>query len=326
MLKREEEKQIAAGMIASPFSDAIEQGFPLTGGFFDFTDYGAGDRGSFGFTDLLGLQGFPQTFFELASPPPLRSPAVAQPPDLSETVNLPATPNSSSISSSSFGADPAAPSLLPAAHLDAGEDDSIPDPDRVNETGPESREEKKKKKKGQKRQREPRFAFMTKSEVDHLEDGYRWRKYGQKAVKNSPFPRGYYRCTSALCGVKKRVERCSKDPTVVVTTYEGQHTHPIPILPRGSHHHFPPAPPALNDLHRLHHPIIRSYLLSSQTPDFRQLISNPPSPAPLPLPELTAAAAANDGRRYCKPMVGSGFSNHGLLQDLIPSELMKKEQ
>ena len=43
--------------------------------------------------------------------------------------------------------------------------------------------------KGEKRQRLPRFAFMTKSEVDHLEDGYRWRKYGQKAVKNSPYPR-----------------------------------------------------------------------------------------------------------------------------------------
>jgi hypothetical protein len=43
--------------------------------------------------------------------------------------------------------------------------------------------------KGEKRPRQPRFAFMTKSEVDHLEDGYRWRKYGQKAVKNSPFPR-----------------------------------------------------------------------------------------------------------------------------------------
>jgi hypothetical protein len=43
--------------------------------------------------------------------------------------------------------------------------------------------------KGGKRPRQPRFAFMTKSEVDHLEDGYRWRKYGQKAVKNSPFPR-----------------------------------------------------------------------------------------------------------------------------------------
>ncbi|CAH9101030.1 unnamed protein product [Cuscuta europaea] len=45
------------------------------------------------------------------------------------------------------------------------------------------------KKKGQARMKQPRFAFMTKSEVDHLEDGYRWRKYGQKAVKNSPFPR-----------------------------------------------------------------------------------------------------------------------------------------
>uniref|UniRef100_A0A803LF19 WRKY domain-containing protein n=1 Tax=Chenopodium quinoa TaxID=63459 RepID=A0A803LF19_CHEQI len=61
---------------------------------------------------------------------------------------------------------------------------------------------------------------MTKSEVDHLEDGYRWRKYGQKAVKNSPFPRSYYRCTSASCNVKKRVERSFTDPSIVVTTYE----------------------------------------------------------------------------------------------------------
>lgn len=89
------------------------------------------------------------------------------------------------------------------------------------------------KKKNQKRQKEPRFAFMTKSEVDHLDDGYRWRKYGQKAVKNSPFPRSYYRCTTAACGVKKRVERSSDDPTIVVTTYEGQHTHPCPVVTRG---------------------------------------------------------------------------------------------
>jgi len=48
------------------------------------------------------------------------------------------------------------------------------------------------KKKAEKRQRQPRVAFLTKSEVDHLEDGYRWRKYGQKAVKNSPYPRFVY--------------------------------------------------------------------------------------------------------------------------------------
>ncbi|KAL3823968.1 hypothetical protein ACJIZ3_019997 [Penstemon smallii] len=90
----------------------------------------------------------------------------------------------------------------------------------------------KTKKKGQKRIRQPRFAFVTKSEVDHLEDGYRWRKYGQKAVKNSPFPRSYYRCTNSKCIVKKRVERSSEDPSVVITTYEGQHCHHSIGFPR----------------------------------------------------------------------------------------------
>uniref|UniRef100_A0A0E0D716 WRKY domain-containing protein n=1 Tax=Oryza meridionalis TaxID=40149 RepID=A0A0E0D716_9ORYZ len=88
-------------------------------------------------------------------------------------------------------------------------------------------------KKGQKRARQPRFAFMTKSEIDHLEDGYRWRKYGQKAVKNSPFPRSYYRCTNSKCTVKKRVERSSDDPSVVITTYEGQHCHHTASFQRG---------------------------------------------------------------------------------------------
>uniref|UniRef100_A0A5B6ZA16 Putative WRKY transcription factor 57 n=1 Tax=Davidia involucrata TaxID=16924 RepID=A0A5B6ZA16_DAVIN len=89
------------------------------------------------------------------------------------------------------------------------------------------------RKKGQKRIRQPRFAFMTKSEVDHLEDGYRWRKYGQKAVKNSPYPRSYYRCTNSKCTVKKRVERSSEDPSFVITTYEGQHCHHTVGFPRG---------------------------------------------------------------------------------------------
>ncbi|XVE53146.1 hypothetical protein DITRI_Ditri02bG0180900 [Diplodiscus trichospermus] len=91
----------------------------------------------------------------------------------------------------------------------------------------------KARKKGQKRIRQPRFAFRTKSEIDNLEDGYRWRKYGQKAVKNSPFPRSYYRCTNSKCTVKKRVERSSEDPTVVITTYEGQHCHHSIGFPRG---------------------------------------------------------------------------------------------
>lgn len=34
-----------------------------------------------------------------------------------------------------------------------------------------------------------RVAFKTKSEVEILDDGYRWRKYGKKMVKDSPNPR-----------------------------------------------------------------------------------------------------------------------------------------
>ncbi|XP_074575937.1 uncharacterized protein LOC141832337 [Curcuma longa] len=101
----------------------------------------------------------------------------------------------------------------------------------------------KAKKKGEKRQREPRFAFVTKSEVDHLEDGYRWRKYGQKAVKNSPFPRSYYRCTTHKCPVKKRVERSYQDPSTVITTYEGKHTHPSPAAAQRGLHLPAAAPP-----------------------------------------------------------------------------------
>ncbi len=45
------------------------------------------------------------------------------------------------------------------------------------------------KKGGAKRVREPRYAIKTRTDVDIMDDGFKWRKYGQKAVKNSPHPR-----------------------------------------------------------------------------------------------------------------------------------------
>ncbi|XP_047335199.1 probable WRKY transcription factor 3 [Impatiens glandulifera] len=81
----------------------------------------------------------------------------------------------------------------------------------------------------QKTVNESRIVVQTRSEVDLLDDGYKWRKYGQKLVKGNSYPRSYYKCTSAGCNVRKHVERASADPKAVVTTYEGKHSHDIPV-------------------------------------------------------------------------------------------------
>ncbi|KAF5752073.1 WRKY transcription factor 05 [Tripterygium wilfordii] len=82
---------------------------------------------------------------------------------------------------------------------------------------------------------EPRIIVQTTSEADLLDDGYRWRKYGQKVVKGNPYPRSYYKCTTKGCNVRKHVERAASDPKAVVTTYEGKHDHDIPAAISSSH-------------------------------------------------------------------------------------------
>ncbi|XP_048318991.2 probable WRKY transcription factor 3 [Ziziphus jujuba] len=83
---------------------------------------------------------------------------------------------------------------------------------------------------------EPRIIVQTTSEVDLLDDGYRWRKYGQKVVKGNPYPRSYYKCTTPDCNVRKHVERASTDIKAVITTYEGKHNHDVPAAKTSSHH------------------------------------------------------------------------------------------
>ncbi|KAF8667913.1 hypothetical protein HU200_052541 [Digitaria exilis] len=62
-------------------------------------------------------------------------------------------------------------------------------------------------------------------------DLWAWRKYGQKPIKGSPYPRGYYRCsTDKECKARKQVERCRTDPGTLIVTYTGgEHSHAVPL-------------------------------------------------------------------------------------------------
>lgn len=60
------------------------------------------------------------------------------------------------------------------------------------------------------------------------EDGYKWRKYGEKQVKGSENPRSYYKCTHPNCSMKKKVERSLDGHIITEIVYKGSHNHPKP--------------------------------------------------------------------------------------------------
>ncbi|XP_048138394.1 probable WRKY transcription factor 49 isoform X2 [Rhodamnia argentea] len=80
------------------------------------------------------------------------------------------------------------------------------------------------------------------------DDGYKWRKYGQKSIKNSANP-SYYKCTNPRCNAKKQVERSSDDPDTLIVTYEGLHLHfAYPYFPLDQAHQLdPPVKKPRND-------------------------------------------------------------------------------
>lgn len=113
--------------------------------------------------------------------------------------------------------------------------------------------------------REPRIVVQTTSDIDILDDGYRWRKYGQKVVKGNPNPRSYYKCTFTGCPVRKHVERASHDLRAVITTYEGKHNHDVPAA-RGSGSYAMNKPPSGSNNNNNNMPVVpRPSVLANQS-------------------------------------------------------------
>ncbi|KFK36946.1 hypothetical protein AALP_AA4G192600 [Arabis alpina] len=64
-------------------------------------------------------------------------------------------------------------------------------------------------------------------EAKRIEDIYAWRKYGQKEILNTKFPRSYFRCThkpTQGCKATKQVQKQEQDPEMYQITYIGHHT------------------------------------------------------------------------------------------------------
>uniref|UniRef100_A0A5B7AQU9 Putative WRKY28 n=1 Tax=Davidia involucrata TaxID=16924 RepID=A0A5B7AQU9_DAVIN len=282
----------------------------LTAGMLDFSIDHQDEKSSLGFMELLGIQEFnpPSIFDMLLQLPSVESSApthTSTVPASSEISNQPTTPNYSSISSESSGA--------PNHEQTKPVDDDEEAEEQQQQQQRTNKQLKPKKPIIQKRQREPKFAFMTKSEVDHLEDGYRWRKYGQKAVKNSPFPRSYYRCTNATCNVKKRVERCFNDPSMVVTTYEGKHTHPSPVMPTRAG--LSPAAGSGFSAEEAAQLPVQFTLLPHDQPQYYFNIN-------------CGYFSSTDPSAYIHestPASALIIRDHGLLQDIVPSVMTRKE-
>ncbi|CAN6451052.1 unnamed protein product [Victoria cruziana] len=82
------------------------------------------------------------------------------------------------------------------------------------------------KKRKSKVKRVIRVPAISSKIADIPADEYSWRKYGQKPIKGSPYPRGYYKCSSLRgCPARKHVERAPDDPSMLIVTYEGEHRH-----------------------------------------------------------------------------------------------------
>ncbi|TMW81169.1 hypothetical protein EJD97_011379 [Solanum chilense] len=94
-----------------------------------------------------------------------------------------------------------------------------------------SREKLDKNMVSKKRKKTQQWINQTSISVNGLEgpceDGFSWRKYGQKDILGASHPRAYYRCThrnTQGCLATKQVQKSDANSTIFEVTYKGRHS------------------------------------------------------------------------------------------------------
>ncbi|XP_076895088.1 putative WRKY transcription factor 41 [Bidens hawaiensis] len=83
------------------------------------------------------------------------------------------------------------------------------------------------------------------------DDGFSWRKYGQKDIQGAKFPRSYYRCSyrnAQKCFATKQVQRKDEDPKAFDIVYKGKHTCNQVVQSASPQ---PPSPPPAPEKHEI---------------------------------------------------------------------------
>ncbi|CAN0902922.1 Probable WRKY transcription factor 41 [Linum grandiflorum] len=70
-----------------------------------------------------------------------------------------------------------------------------------------------------------------------LDDGFSWRKYGQKDILGAKYPRCTLRNVQG-CLATKQVQRSDDDPSILEITYRGRHTCSSPPTVADNHHNL----------------------------------------------------------------------------------------
>ncbi|XP_076927284.1 putative WRKY transcription factor 54 [Bidens hawaiensis] len=123
-----------------------------------------------------------------------------------------------------------------------------------------------------------------------IEDGYAWRKYGQKEILNSKFPRCYFRCTHKHfhgCKAVKQVQKQEDESNMFHITYFGHHTCPPPD-------------------HTLTH---REVVLDFETSKNRNLFPNSPSTIHIE-PSVKQEVESKDQSTDVSDNISSGNDDH----------------
>lgn len=124
--------------------------------------------------------------------------------------------------------------------------------------------------------------------------------------------RSYYRCTNSKCMVKKRIERSSEDPSVVITTYEGQHCHYTVGYPRGGGGGGAGLPPPHDPIPSNFFNNTNSHLL------YPPRLHHPPPRVPAPAPARGEPSTTTEAGSSQLPPPGTG---EGLLGDIVPPRM-----